>query len=93
MTAITGRLLDSIDANQGTTTPIVGATISVAGDPTTTVSDTNGDFTLSGIPSGSQVFEVDSTTANAAPDGSDYASFHEELVLIDSVNNLLAQAV
>ena len=86
VTALTGRLLDAIDADNGVTTPVVGATVSMASDPlNTVVSDSNGDFTLSGIGAGSQVLEIDTTTANLAPNGDAYGSFHEEIELIADV--------
>lgn len=98
-TALSARLLDATDAAIGNTTPIVGATVTLL-DPATgtdvgvfATSDTNGDFLLSGVPSGGLVLDVDSTTAQSAPDGSDYASFREEITLIDGVTNVIERPV
>ena len=93
MTALSGRLLDANDAALGVTTPIVGATVSLLGDTVTAVSDANGDFLLFGVPAGEHVFDVDSTTAAPAPDGSGYASFREELTLISAVTNVIDRPV
>ena len=93
VTAISGRLLDANDAEGGITTPMVGATVFLLNDAVTAVTDSNGDFLLSGIPSGAQVFAIDSSTANLAPDGSKYASFREELTLIAEVTNVIERPI
>ncbi len=86
-TSLSGRILDTNDYVQGFDTPIVGATVSIIDSGISAVSDSTGNFTLSNIPSGSQVFDINSTTANVAPDGSGYAGFREEINIIDAVNN------
>ena len=51
--------------------------------------DSSGNFTLDSIPGGDQILDVDASTANLAPDGSQYASFREAIELIpDVVNNI-----
>ncbi len=89
VTALTGRLLDANDFENGVTTPIVGATVSLLGTGISATSNSNGDFTLSGIPASSHVLDIDSSTANAAPDSSPYAGFREEIELIAGVNNIV----
>ncbi|MCH8198169.1 MAG: VCBS repeat-containing protein, partial [Proteobacteria bacterium] len=88
VTAMTGRLLDANDfAAGGTETPIEGATVTVAGVSVTT--DANGDFTLSGIASGEQIFDIDSSTVINAPAGVTYAGFREAIELIADVTNVV----
>ncbi|MCG8435054.1 MAG: PKD domain-containing protein, partial [Gammaproteobacteria bacterium] len=88
-TALAGRLLDTNDFVNSIETPVVGATVSILGSGVTATSDANGNFTLTGIPSGSQVFDIDVSTANPAPDGSPYAGFREALQLIPNVTNIV----
>jgi len=87
-TALSGRLLDANVADQGgPDLPIEGATVTVSGISATT--DANGDFTLSGIASGAQIFDIDSTTVINAPAGVTYAGFREEITLIADVTNVV----
>lgn len=78
-TRLLGRLLDTTDYVAGITRPVVGATISLLDTATSTTTNANGDFTLSGIPSGSQVLDIDSKTAHPAPGGASYAGFRETM--------------
>jgi len=91
VTALTGRLLDANDFENGVTTPIMGATVSLLGTGLSATSNTNGDFTLSEIPASSHVLDIDSSTANLAPDGSPYAGFREEIELIAGVTNAVSR--
>ncbi len=86
-TALAGRLLDTNDFVNGIETPIVGATVSVLGGGAPAFSDNDGNFLLSGIPAGTQIFDIDAATANNAPDGSAYAGFREAIGLIADVTN------
>lgn len=88
-TALTGRLLDTNDFVNSVETPVVGATVSILDSGVTATSDANGNFTLTGLPSGSQIFDIDVSTANPAPDGSPYAGFREALQLIPNVTNVV----
>ena len=91
-TELTGRLLDTNDfVVNGTETPIVGATVSILNTGLTSTSDAQGNFILTGLPVGTQVFDIDSTTANLAPDGSPYAGFREKIVLIANVTNVVTR--
>lgn len=92
-TAITGRVLDGNDAAGGTTTPIVGLTVSVLGSGVVTTTDGNGDFTLTGVPSGDQILDFDSSTAAPAPDGSPYAGYRKHVILLDGVTNVVERPV
>ncbi len=87
ITALSGRLLDTNDFVDGVETPIVGATVSLLNTGISAVSDAAGNFVLSGVPSGQQVFDIDASTANPAPDGSPYAGFREALTLLAGVTN------
>lgn len=87
ITALSGRLLDTNDFVDGVETPIVGATVSLLNTGITAVTDATGNFVLSGVPSGVQVFDIDASTASPAPDGSPYAGFREALTLLAGVTN------
>ncbi len=89
VTALAGRVLDSNDFVQGVETPVVGATISLLATGFSTTSDAGGNFILNGIPPGSQMLDIDSSTAGPAPDGSPYSGFREEIELIEGVSNLV----
>ena len=88
-TVLTGQILDTNDFVQGITTPVVGATVTILGTGIKADCDMNGHFALSGIPAGNQIFNIDPSTANPAPDGSDYAGFREEIKIIAGVNNAI----
>lgn len=88
-TNFTGRVLDATSMQGGTIVPIVGATISYLNTPAVTTTDAQGFFTLTNIPSDAVVFDVDSSTAQPAPDGSPYASFRERLIMDQNVLNLV----
>ena len=92
ITAMSGRLLDTNDFVRGAQTPVVGATVSLLGTGRTATSDQNGDFLLTNIPAGSQIFDIDVTNARPAPDGSPYSGFREEVNLIDGVTNVFDRA-
>ncbi len=87
VTELTGMILDTNDFVNGVETPVVGATISLLNTNFSVVSDSTGKFTLTGVPAGSQILNIDSFTANPAPNGSTYASFREEIDLIENVSN------
>ena len=91
MTGLTGRILDTNDfvSGGGTETPVVGATVSLLGTSFSTTSDTQGFFTLTGIPGEAQVLDIDAATANPSPDSSTYASFREQINLITNVTNVV----
>ncbi len=89
VTALVGRILDANAFVEGSETPIVGVAVSLLGTGASAISDANGRFTLTGVPGGSQIFDIDVTGAKAAPDGSDYAGFREEIDLIDGVANVV----
>jgi hypothetical protein len=89
ITAIQGRILETnAFVNGGTEVPVVGATVSFLGTGLSTVSDSQGFFTLSGLPSGVQVLDIDASTAQAGPGGVSYASFREQLTLLANVTNV-----
>jgi len=89
VTALSGRILDANAFELGQTVPVVGATVSLLGTGSSAQSDANGNFTLSGIPGSSQIFDI--ATASPAPDGSTYAGFREDIVLISGVNNVVSR--
>lgn len=89
VTALTGRVLDTNDFVRGVTTPVVGATVSVLNSGVAASSDADGNFTLSGLPAGRQILDINTSTANLAPDGSPYAGFREALTLLEGVMNVV----
>ena len=97
VTALAGRLLDANDAALGITTPIVGASVTLLDSGITPVlSDANGEFALSALPAGSQVIDIDSSTAQpppAPPVGGAYASFREKITLISAVTNQIERPI
>ena len=88
-TSLSGRLLDTNDFVQGIVRPVVGATVSLLGTGLSTTSDASGRFNLMGIPADNQIINIDSSTADAAPDGSPYAGFREEIEIIEGVPNVV----
>ena len=88
-TAIQGRILDTnAFVSGGTEVPVVGATVSFLGTGLSVTSDAQGLFTLSGLPAGTQVLNIDASTATPGPGGVTYASFREKLTLIANVTNV-----
>ena len=90
-TSFTGQLLDANDFELGTVTPIVGATVSFLNTGISDLSDGNGFVTLTGLPSGGQVLDIDSTTAALAPDGPNYAGFREQFVVEANSANVVSR--
>ncbi len=91
-TALSGRVLDTQDfVDTGLETAVVGAVISLLGTGVTSVTDQDGFFTLSGLPSGSHILDINTTSTAPAPDGSAYAGFREEIVLIEGVDNVVGR--
>ena len=88
-TSFTGRALDANDFEMGTTTPVVGATVSFLGTVLFAVSDSQGNFTVTDLPAGPQVLDIDTSTAVPGPEGALYGGFREELELIAGVNNIV----
>lgn len=89
VTAVNGLVLDTNDFVRGVETPVIGAVVSLLGSNRTATSDQNGNFSLSNIPAGHQIFDLDVTNARPAPDGSPYSGFREEVDLIEGVTNYI----
>jgi RHS repeat-associated protein len=88
-TNLTGRVLDANAYGDGSTVPIVGATVRILGSAATATSDSSGYFTLTSIPSGHQVFDIDTSTASPGPGGVTYGGFREAMDVIASVTNVI----
>ncbi len=92
-TNVSGRLLDTNaftdPLTSGQKLPIVSATVRLLGGGPTVTTDALGNFTLAGVPAGTQVIDIDSSTAQPAPGGLSYASFHEPITVIDGVANVI----
>ncbi|HIE56377.1 MAG TPA: hypothetical protein EYP90_14600, partial [Chromatiaceae bacterium] len=85
-TTFSGRVLDANAAAEGITTPIAGVIVSFLDTGRSAVTDAQGYFTLTGLPGGDQVLDIDPTTA-AAPDGNPYAGFRERYRLAEHAAN------
>ena len=88
-TSLSGRVVDANDAVSGTDTSVIGATISLIGTALSTTTDSDGNFVLTDVPAGEQIFDIDLTSARTAADGSPYAGFREALTLIEGVDNVV----
>jgi len=90
-TTLRGRVLDTnaFTRSSQAEIAITGATISFLNTDIITVTDSAGYFTLNGIPPGPQVLDIDTTTADPAPDGSPYAGFREKIELIEGAANVI----
>jgi RHS repeat-associated protein len=95
VTALTGRVLDTnAFVQNGTEIPVVGAIVSLFGTncPTcSTTTNSSGQFILSNIPAGERVLDINTASANPAPDGSPYAGFREKVKLISRVDNIVGR--
>ncbi|MBL9128240.1 MAG: hypothetical protein JNL97_11355, partial [Verrucomicrobiales bacterium] len=91
ITRLTGRILDTTDAVAGRERPVVGARVSLLRNTAFALSDANGRFVLSDIPSGKQVLDIDTSAASPAPDNSPYAAFREEIQLIPRTDNVVGR--
>jgi hypothetical protein len=88
--ALVGRLLDTnAFVAGGVEVPVVNARVSLLGAGVSTTSNEEGYFTLSWLPAGKQVFDIDTSTANTAPDGSPYAGFREAITLTEGIVNVV----
>ncbi len=92
-TSLSGRLLDTNDTVEGRETPVVGAKVSLLGTGFSAFSDGEGRFLLTGIPSGSQILDIDTSQAHRAPDGSPYSGFREEIGIIAGVANVVERPI
>jgi RHS repeat-associated protein len=87
-TQFTGRLLDANAAASNQEVPIVGAVVSFLDTGKSAVTDSNGFFTVTDLPEGMQVLDLNAQAAQAAPDGSGYANFRERYELPGHVLNV-----
>jgi len=88
-TTFTGRLLDTNDFVLGTETPIVGATVSLLQTATSTISDSQGFFTLTDISDEVAVIDMDTSTAQPGPGSVNYAGFRERIEIKPCVANVI----
>ncbi|MCA9996328.1 MAG: hypothetical protein KDE56_11305 [Anaerolineales bacterium] len=88
--SLTGRVLDTTNAVQGSEEPIVGALVSLLDTNYIAVTDNQGYFTLSGIaPAGEHVLDIDTTNAQPAPNGAGYAGFREKIEIVAGIANVV----
>ncbi|MGE3298223.1 MAG: RHS repeat-associated core domain-containing protein [Porticoccaceae bacterium] len=88
-TGFTGRVLDANDAMAGRTTPIVNARISFLDTGQEVLTDADGYFTLTDLPHGNQVLDIDPGGADPGPGGAIYAGFREGFPLEAHVLNVV----
>ena len=93
ITALSGRLMDANAMVDGQAVPIAGATVSTLDGSASTISADDGWFELAPIPDSEIVLDIDSSTADSAPDGSLYASFREPVVITPRITNLLPRSI
>ncbi len=92
-TSFTSRLLDANALAAGQLVPIVGATVTFLNSGVVTTSDEAGFFTLSNLPEGAEVIDIQSQTAQPGPNGEIYSSFREKLHLIQGVENRIERPI
>ncbi len=88
-TTLEGVLLDASSAMNGSTVPIVGATVSLLGTSTSALSNAQGHFVVNNAPAGKQVLDIAPGTGQPAPDGSNYGGFREAITLTAHVPNIV----
>ncbi len=96
VTALSGRLLDANDAEVGVERPIVGAQVGLYSSGIAYVlTGSDGRFTLSGIPAGSQLLDIKYGATGSGPGGATYtyAGFREEIWLEAGVTNVIERPV
>ena len=86
-TVFSGRLLDATAAAAGEARPIVGASVSFLGQRSSAISDRDGYFRLEMAAVGEAVLDIDTSSADAAADGSAYAGFRELMRIEAHVDN------
>lgn len=92
-TELRGRVLDAQSLSEGTLLPVIGAEVTYSDANrnvlATSISDINGEFSLSNIPLEAEFLMISSGSAQKAPDGSSYASFEESLTPLLNVSNII----
>ena len=92
ITSLKGQILDANDAQKGIETPIVGAVVKNKETGRSTVTDSDGNFTLTGITSGVNHFEYDGSSVGAT-DGSSYGAYLGKKEIIGNVTNVINRPI
>ena len=91
-TSLQGQILDANDAENGITTPIVGAIVRNTETGLFSTTNSSGNFTLSGLGDGVNHFEYDGSTVTAS-DGSSYGAYVGNKDIIANVANVIDRPV
>ncbi len=91
VTSLRGRVIDTnaFVNGSGEFLPVVNARVSILGSPVSVLTGPDGVFLLEGIPGGNQVFDINTSMAMPAPDGSGYAGFREKLEIFPNTVNVI----
>ena len=92
ITSLIGQILDANDAENGITTPIVGAIVKNIATGLSTLTNGAGNFALTGISSGINHFEYNGNTVTAS-DGSSYGAYVGNKDIIANVANFIDRPI
>jgi hypothetical protein len=87
VTALHGRVLDAGQYAQGIIAPVVNATVKLHSSAVSARTDADGYFTLSGIPHGEQLVQIDGSTATVPSGQPRYIGVREPITLYAGVTN------
>ena len=86
-TTLSSRVLDAkFYSEEGREVPLVGVKVSVEGSSKIAITDSDGRFTLTGIPHGALIVHVDASDLTA-PNNDKYGNFAGRLRIMPNVNN------
>ncbi len=84
VTVLSSRVIDANAFSGGQTVPLAGVRVGVVGSTVSTTTDSQGRFTLSGLPSGSQIITLD---ASSVAGSIRYANFNGRINIMENVLN------
>lgn len=87
-TSFTGLVIDLDSTAGGGFAPVVNAKVALLGTAHAAFTNSEGRFTMSGLPAGLQVLDITTADAEPGPGGAQYAFFRENYRLIPGVANV-----